>query len=389
MAQTNSEVKKANGLHFFRVLRQEGMLSRKELEDLTGLSWGSISYISNEFLKKGMIVAKKEAVTTGRPPDVLAVNPHTHLSLGIDINSIGLSFNVVNLVGESLFSAFFLLENNTKEYLLSLLESEAGQLIRRYHPVGINIAMQGKVDRQRGISVRTGFFENWKNIHLTEFFEERFHIPTRLYHDPESLLAFHRYTDPRLRDADNGIVIRVDDGIGMAQMIGGDLYATKSDSSCELGHTISVPNGRPCACGKRGCLETYSALRGMKNALGISGNETFFNFLNARNADVMREMDEACDRLGVAVANLFTLYSPSFVLLDGIVPAMCPSFFDRVYAATTGYLGSDCNLMKAAYRRDAAAIGACLLSIDSCLEDYLFGESAGEEYIRGEANQDK
>ena len=54
MAQTNSEVKRANGLHFFRVLRQKGTLSRKELEDLTGLSWGSISYISNEFLKKGM-----------------------------------------------------------------------------------------------------------------------------------------------------------------------------------------------------------------------------------------------------------------------------------------------------------------------------------------------
>ena len=374
MAQTNSEVKRANGLRFFRVLRQKGALSRKELEDLTGLSWGSISYISNEFLKKGMIVAKKEAVTTGRPPDVLAVNPQTHLSLGIDINSVGLSFNVVNLVGESLHAAFFLLENNTSEYLLSLLENEAGKLIRQYHPVGVNIAMQGKVDRQRGISIRTGFFENWKNIRLTEFFEERFHIPTRLYHDPESLLAFHRYTDPRLRDAENGIVIRVDDGIGMAQMIGGELYETRADAACELGHTISVPNGRPCACGKRGCLETYSALRGMKNALGISATDTFFDLLNDRDPNVMREMDEACNRMGVAIANLFTLYAPSFVLLDGIVPARYPDFFDQVYRATVGYLGADCGLMKAAYRRDAAAIGACLLTIDDCLEDYLFGD---------------
>ena len=377
MAQTNSEVKRSNGLRFFRVLRQKGTLSRKELEDLTGLSWGSVSYISNEFLKKGMIVAKKEAVTTGRPPDVLAVNPKTHLSLGIDINSVGLSFNVVNLVGESLYAAFFLLENNTREYLLSLLENEAEKLIGRYHPVGINIAMQGKVDRQRGISVRTGFFENWKNIRLTEFFEDRFHVPTRLYHDPEALLAFHRSTDLRLRDAESGIVIRVDDGIGMAQMIGGEIYEPGNDSSCELGHTISVPNGRPCPCGKRGCLETYSALRGMKNALDITGTDAFFSRLNARDPAVIREMEEACDRMGVTVANLFTLYSPSFVLLDGIVPAMYPSFFDQVYAATVGYLGTDCSLMKAAYRRDAAAIGACLITIDACLEDYLFGSSAG------------
>ncbi len=374
MPQTNSEVKRANELRFFRALRKAGTLSRRDLEELTGLSWGSVSFISNDLLKKGLIVAKKEAVSTGRPPDVLAVNPYTHLSLGIDINSIGLSFNVVNLVGESLFSAFFPLESNKKEYLLSLLENEAKTIVDRYHPVGINIAMQGKVDRQNGISVRTGFFENWNNIHLTEFFEERFQIPTRLYHDPEALLAFHRESDPRLKDSRDGVVIRVDDGIGMAQMIDGRLFETPNDSSCELGHTISVPNGRPCACGKRGCLETYSGLRGMKNALGITDTDTFCDRLKENDPDVTAQMEEACDRLALAVSNILTLYIPSFVLLDGIVVEMCPHFFDRVYEKTKGYLGTDCNLMKSNYRRDAAAIGACLLTVDDNLEDYLFQE---------------
>ena len=110
----------------------------------------------------------------------------------------------------------------------------------------------------------------------------------------------------------------------------------------------------------------------MKNALSVAKNETFFRLLRSGDADVLTQMTEACDRLGVVVANLCTLYSPSFILLDGIVPAMCPSFFDNVYAAAAGYLCNEYCLLKANYRRDAAAIGSCLLTIEDRLEEYIF-----------------
>ena len=378
MIQTNFEIKKSNMLKFFRGLRDFGPLSRKELEDLTGLSWGSVSAISNELLNKHLIIAEKEVVTAGRPPDKLTINPRIKLSLGIDINSVGLSFNIVNLLGESIHSAFTPLQSHRKDDLLMLLKSETKKIIKDFSPlIGINLSMQGKLNRSTGVSIRTNFFENWKDIPLVQFFEDEFHIPTTLYHDPEALLTYHLRNDQRLKNAQNGIVIRVDDGIGMAQLVNGRLYETGDDTSCELGHTISVPNGIQCACGKFGCLEAYSSLRGMKSAYYQSANaksEHFVSLLLTKDEDACKIMDQACKYLGIAIANLFTLCAPTFILLDGIIPSLLPEFYEKVKESAVSYLHADCNLLRAVYRRDAASIGACFMTTDKRLEEIVFND---------------
>ncbi len=380
MVQTNFEIKKSNTVKFFRALREKKILSRMELKELTGLSWGSVSAISNELLQKQLILAEKESVTTGRPPEKLTINPMAKLSLGIDINSVGLSFNVVNLAGDSVYSAFSPLQSHKKDDLLRLLEGEIQIILARFPTlIGINLSMQGKLNRKTGISVRTNFFKEWKDIPLVQFFEERFGIPTRLYHDPESLLTYHLNTDPRLGDAENGIVIRVDDGIGMAQLVNGRIYETGDETSCELGHTIAVPGGILCACGKLGCLESYSSLRGMRNAYYQSETPAskahFPTFLIYRDERAEEIMQEACHYLGIAIANLFTLSAPSFILLDGLVTEQVPGFYEAVLENTAKYLHADCKLLKAHYRRDAAAVGACMLTIDKRLEEILFEDT--------------
>ena len=377
--QTNFEIKKSNTLRFFRTLRQYGPLSRKELECMTGLSWGSISAISNELLQKNLILAEKEIATTGRPPERLAVNPSVALSLGIDINSVGLSLNVVNVKGVSLHGIFVPLPSAQKEDLLATLKTEVHSILEHFPAlIGINLSMQGKLNRKTGESIRTNFFTDWKNVPLVHFFEEEFHIPTTLYHDPEALLTYHLRTDGRLKDARNCIVIRVDDGIGMAQLFNGQLYETGEDTSCELGHMIAVPNGVQCACGKYGCLEAYSSLRGMKSAYARKSGqdpEDFPMAIAAQDKIANAVMDEACRYLGIAVSNLFTLFDVDSILIDGLVPAQLPHYFERTQEYATSYLNANCNLLKASYKRDAAAIGACLLTIEKRLEEIIFDDS--------------
>lgn len=377
--QTNFEIKKSNTLKFFRTLRQHASLSRKDLETLTGLSWGSISTISSELLQKNLIVAEKEAATTGRPPERLAINPSACLSLGIDINSVGLSLNVVNIAGQSVHAQFVPLPNAEKESLLATLKEEVKNILSQFPAlIGINLSMQGKLNRKTGVSIRTNFFRDWKDVPLVKIFEEEFGIPTELYHDPEALLTFHLHHDHRVKDAGNCIVIRVDDGIGMAQFFNGRLYETGDDTSCELGHTIVVPDGLPCACGKQGCLEAYSSLRGMKAVYAAEKGKLSADFvaqLDAQDAAARDVMDRACKHLGIAIANLFTLSDPDYILLDGVVPAQFPAYYELVLSYAKEYLNGDCKLLKATYRRDAAAIGACLLTIEKRLEEIIFDDT--------------
>ena len=117
----NFELKKLNTLKFFDVMRKYDSLSRKEIAEKTSLSWGSISTISAELLQRGDLIAEKEASAGGRPADKLALNPARFLQLGIDVNSIGLHFVVVNLRGKTVFSEFLPIESREKDDLLNAL----------------------------------------------------------------------------------------------------------------------------------------------------------------------------------------------------------------------------------------------------------------------------
>ena len=375
----NFELKQSNILSIFHALQKHRYLSRKELEAITKLSWGSVSAICNDLLEKGIIIAEKEAATTGRPPERLTISTKKKLSLGIDINSVGLSFNVVNLAGVSVYSEFFILESRKKLDLLDVLKKKTGAILENFNDIiSINLSMQGALDRKSGISLRSNFFEDWNNVPLVEFFEKNFLIQTFLYHDPECLLTFHLANDARLRNKHNGIVIRIDDGIGMAQITNDILYESDGNPACELGHITVVPEGLPCPCGKKGCLEVYSSIRGMKNLYNIPENyssEKFITDMCQQDEKSKAVLQQASMYLGLSIANLFTLYNPDFIILDGNAIAKLPIFFEEIKKYIHLFYNGNFNLLQANYHKDAAAIGAAMITIDKLLEKIIFQTS--------------
>ncbi len=375
--QTNFQLKKHNTLKIFKAMRTKICLSRKELSALTGLSWGSVSSICNDLLQKGVLLAEKEASAGGRPAEKLLIHPDKFLQLGIDVNSTGLSFVVIDLSGTVKKQAFLPIAGTEKSVLLQSLYPKTQTLLDEFPEViGINLSMQGKINRRTGVSLRTNFFQDWKDVPLVRLFEEKFRLPTVLYHDPDCLLYYHLHNDPRLEGKQNGFVIRIDDGIGMARLIGGRLYTAGEEASYELGHTIVVPNGRACACGKRGCLESYASLRGMREIYKERSGACSLSFtqkLQSGDAQAQALLSDATAYLGVSIANLFTLSSPEFILLDGALFAKFRQCFSNVKRHAVSALNDDCNLLLAHYKKEAPAVGACLLTIENNAEEILFG----------------
>jgi len=370
------DIKKHNALTVLQTIREQKAISMQDITRLTGLSWGSVYSICHKFLEDGLLAEEEKIATVGRPPKLLKISSSKKLSLGIDVNSVGLSFHVVNLGGDSVYADFLPVLNNDKDSVLLLLEQKADEIVSLFPDIiNINISMQGKINRETGVSVRTNFFQNWQNVPLTEIFTQRFSLPTALYHDPDCLLTFHLHRDKRLAQAQNGMIVRIDEGIGFSHFVDGKLYLTGSpDSTCELGHTIVVPNGKRCICGRHGCLEAYASLRGMKTGYTDRTHIEIDDFLSVVHTpeakDVMRQ---AADCLGIALSNLFSLYAPSFVMLDGMIFSRIPDFFRLVKLHTAKHFGADCNLLLANYHRDAAAIGASLLTINKNLDHIVFG----------------
>lgn len=67
----------------------------------------------------------------------------------------------------------------------------------------------------------------------------------------------------------NVLVVTLGTGVGGAVIVDGTLLRGAAGFAAEIGHIQVVPDGRPCGCGLRGCLERY----GSGTALGINGWE--------------------------------------------------------------------------------------------------------------------
>ena len=60
------------------------------------------------------------------------------------------------------------------------------------------------------------------------------------------------------------IVITLGTGLGSGIVVNGEMVYGASGFAGEIGHTIVDPAGRPCGCGRRGCLEVYASATGLR-----------------------------------------------------------------------------------------------------------------------------
>ena len=93
-------------------------------------------------------------------------------------------------------------------------------------------------------------------------------------------------------------------------------------SSDLIGHLVVEPDGLPCACGNRGCLEVYCSGPGMRNlsrlVLGkdLDSREIMEGF-RAGDPEAVRVVERAADYLGRAFSAVITILAPEEIVLGG------------------------------------------------------------------------
>jgi glucokinase len=131
------------------------------------------------------------------------------------------------------------------------------------------------------------------------------------------------------------ISITLGTGLGSGIVAGGDLVYGADGFAGELGHTTVDPDGRECACGRRGCLEAYCSATGLcrtvQELICTSTQESelrgisYAQLTAARVSEAARRGDAlaqaafaACgDMLGLKLADAVALLSPEAVIVSG------------------------------------------------------------------------
>ncbi len=176
------------------------------------------------------------------------------LSLGIDIGGTKAHAVVLdehrNIIAEhAMFSQRG--EKGVKKVLLELAQlmaSATGVTTRDFDSVGIGIP--GVVNRETG-EIASAVNLRIERMPLRGLVEQEFSVPVHLDNDVKATVVAAGML------LDSLSVTYVNFGTGLAAAtLEGSLLRGKDNAAGEIGHMVMNPNGDPCRCGQRGCLET-------------------------------------------------------------------------------------------------------------------------------------
>ncbi len=176
-------------------------------------------------------------------------------------------------------------------------------------------------------------------VPLADLFSKALGIPVALTNDANAA-AIGEMTYGVARGMKNFIVLTLGTGVGSGIVVNGQLVYGCDGFAGELGHVIVIENGRPCGCGRRGCLEAYcSAIGVARTARELLATTEEPSSLRELNPDEITSYDvsmaaEKGDKLaldvyaftgkllGEACANFAAFLSPeAFIFFGGLTKA--------------------------------------------------------------------
>lgn len=218
------------------------------------------------------------------------------------------------------------------------------QLVResQREPTAIGVGVPGLVDSGAGIiRFLPNLPDTWRGFPAAEFLKGKTGKTTFLLNDARiAALGEQKFGSALYRD--NMLVVTVGTGIGGGLILDGRLRLGVCGAAGEIGHHTILPDGPPCSCGSRGCLETLAsgpALSAQGAALARSGAAPrLAAIVNGNWGEITpREMAVAAQRgdgmvstaieqaatyLGIGIANAVTITAVEQVVICGGVAAL-------------------------------------------------------------------
>ncbi len=305
--------------------------------------------------------------------------------LGIDIGGTNTTFALINRAGEILLkenvpTARYAEPKFMVQRIREILESQT-DLIKNLAGIGIGAPngnyYKGTIEFAPNLQ--------WSGIiPLAKYFEDIFHVPAYLTNDANAA-ALGEMLFGNAREMKDFIMITLGTGLGSGIVVNAEVLYGHDGFAGELGHVIVEENGRQCGCGRKGCLETYASVTGIKNTvISLLETENIESELRGfKHMDLSGKIIEQAavrgdkialkafeitgEYLGKALANAVALFSPeAIILFGGLAQAGNLIFKPTEYHMNKNMLKIFENKVKllpsALPSNDAALLGAAALS---------------------------
>jgi predicted NBD/HSP70 family sugar kinase len=318
------KVKEQNMSKILHRIWQRGAVSRVELVELTGLTSGTVTNLTQELIGAGLIYeSETTSGTVGRKRVMLRYNPDRYRIMGLDIGRSSFEVVLTDFTGRVLASS----EGSTvgigdPEKVLGLiapqLESMKTLAAKQGCPViGLGVGIPGPMDIERGVLYRPPGFPGWEGYPVRDALTAKFGLKTWIEDDAHTSALAERWFGLGKSNRDL-VFVTMGMGIGGGMVSNGEIVRGMNGLYGQVGHMTLVPGGEKCACGNEGCWETVGSIPGiLRRWSGGDRIEDFFLAVRSGEAAATACFGETIYMLESALTNLFHLYDPDVIVLGG------------------------------------------------------------------------
>ncbi len=247
---------------------------------------------------------------------------------------------------------------------------------------GVGISSPGPCDPKRGVVTNAPNLPGFHDVHITRLVSEALGRPVLLENDANAA-CYGEFRFGAGRGLRHVVYVTLGTGIGGGIIIDGKIYEGASGAAGEVGHIIIDPDGPPCNCGARGCVEALASgpaiAREAKRAIaegrspimaGLAGDSRPTAELVLRAAQqgdaVAREIIRSAGHsLGIGLIGVLNCLNPEALILGGGLIGLGDLYLEP--AITTAKSGafeqimSDVTITLASLGERSGALGAAAL----------------------------
>ena len=379
-------IKSRNTLAALDILRKHDFISRVELADKLNCDGTTVTRITRDLISKGLLKTEGMADSTGgRPREIVRLNDDWANAIGIGFDPGFITGILVNLRGKISIreQIFFGPQKNLKDFT-NVLKAVMERLLASCGTkklTGAGVAVFGTFSGREQILENVANFPALEKFSIHEFFKSAYSIIPEITDIATAGAMNEIWFNDNCRKG-NCLFFNIGSGIGCVPVIDGNIVFGRYNHTGEFGHTIYHPDGDKCACGRKGCLETFSSINAILRKVRKKTGERSLDFSDVisryldGNAEVSGIVNEAAKCLGTAIANQVNFLMPDEIIISGETLKLGDAFYNVIRKTMEEYVFpvfmKTLVIIKSEVREEAAALGAASLTIRKVFEDYEY-----------------
>lgn len=245
------------------------------------------------------------------------------------------------------------------------------EIVREKHPAisAVGIGFPGFIDPHTQKIAQSPNLPGLANVDLSRDLSAVVGLPVITEND--ALAAAYGEYMMAGKSAGNLIYMGLGTGVGGGLILNGKPFQGQHGVAMEVGHIITVPDGRLCGCGNRGCMEQYASASGVAISYQQASGEHCSATEIARRATggdkhAIAAYTLAATSLAQALAHILKVIDVTDIVLGGGMsagwPLMQAAFHKQLDADLIPVLRGRVNIHISAMGDQAGIIGAAMLA---------------------------